>query len=289
MGPHKVPGSACADALAGYGPRVEGIDPGTGAALGFLQGATEFLPVSSSGHVAIGAMLFGLEDAPLALVVLLHAGTLIATVAALHREVRGLVSESFRVLRRPSRLRETEEGKTLLAIVVASVPTAVIGLAMKDAIESWSGIPWVVGLCLLGSAVAVLSTRRGGGPREVPSLKMAVLIGLAQGLAVLPGLSRSGSTIAVGMMLGLSGPAAFRFSFLVSLPAILGAVILELRDPMAVTGLGVGGIVGGVVALGIGYISLLVLRRLVTQGRFWAFAWYLVPVGVALIVWGLVR
>ena len=265
----------------------EGIDTGTSVALGVLQGLTEFLPVSSSGHVAIGAMLFGLKDAPLALVVVLHAGTLLATIGALWREIATVIVDTFRGLGRPKAFLQTESGKVVSGVVIASIPTGVIGLGLKDHVEAWSSIPWVVGLCLLGSAACVLSTRRTGGDDVAPSAKQAFLIGLAQGLAVLPGLSRSGSTIAMAMWLGMSGPAAFRFSFLTSLPAIVGAVVLELGDPDALSTLGPGPFIGGVVAFAVGWGALVLLRKLVTQGRFWAFAWYLVPVGLAMIGWGL--
>lgn len=268
-------------------PNVAGtIDMGTAAALGAVQGATEFLPVSSSGHVALGAMLFGVSsEMPLSMVVLLHFGTLLATVAVFRREIGRLTVSSARGLRDPKAFLETREGKTVVGIVVASVPTAVIGLALEEKVEEWSRIPWLVGLGLLASAVGVLSTRRGGGPDETLSYGKALLVGIAQGVAVWPGLSRSGTTIAVAMLLGMSGAAAFRFSFLMSLPAIGGATLLSLRHTDELRQLGPSALVGGLVSTAVGLLALIWLKRLVDRGHFWTFAIYLIPLGVGLCVW----
>jgi undecaprenyl-diphosphatase len=266
------------------------IDMGTGAALGAVQGATEFLPVSSSGHVALGAMLFGVsEQMPLSMVVLLHFGTLVATVAVFRTEIARLGVSAARGLRDPRAFLGTDQGRTVAGIVLASVPTAVIGLALEARVEAWSRASWVVGLGLLASAAGVLSTRRGGGDREVLSYGRVLLVGVAQGVAVWPGLSRSGTTIAVAMLLGMSGPAAFRFSFLLSLPAIAGATLLSLRHTEELRQLGLGAVVGGAVATVVGLLALLLLKRMVDRGQFWTFALYLIPLGVGLCVWPHVR
>lgn len=262
------------------------IDMGTAAVLGAVQGATEFLPVSSSGHVALGAMLFGIsEDMPLAMVVLLHFGTLIATIALFRGDIAALTASTVRGLRAPKAWLAEDDGKLVAGVVVASIPTAAMGLLLEERVEAFSRVPWIVGACLLGSAAAVLSTRRGGGDLEVLPLSKAFLVGVAQGCAVMPGLSRSGSTIAVAMLLGMTGPAAFRFSFLMSLPAVAGATLLSFRHTEQLRALGPGAIVGGVTALVVGYAALVWLRSLVTRGRFWTFALYLVPLGAGLIVW----
>jgi undecaprenyl-diphosphatase len=264
------------------------IDMGTAAVLGAVQGVTEFLPISSDGHIAIAAMLFGVSDEmPLTLVVLLHAGTLLATTIVFWPDLVALTRSSLSGVRAPRAFLESSDGRLLSAIVVASIPTAVIGLALEEHVEAWARVAWIVGACLLGSAVAVLATRRGGGERDVPALWHALVIGVAQGLAVMPGLTRSGMTIATAMLLGLSGPAAFRFSFLLSLPAIFGATLLQLRDPEAVASLGPPAIVGALVALCVGYAALRLLRALVNRGRFWIFAVYLLPLGIGLIAWDL--
>jgi undecaprenyl-diphosphatase len=267
---------------------TEPVSIGSAIALGALQGATEFLPVSSSGHIALGAMLFDIPNLPLSMVVLLHAGTLIATGGLFYKEIGILLRDLFGGISKPSELLESDSGRTIAGILLASVPTAIIGLLFEERLEALAQIPWVLGACLLVTAVAVVSTRwSGSGTRETLSYGAYFLIGLAQGLAVLPGISRSGSTIALAMLLGMSGASAFRFSFLLSLPAVLGAVVLKLAEPGALSSLGLAGVIGAVVALVTGYAALVLLRRLVTLGRFWAFAIYLIPMGIGLIVWDL--
>lgn len=266
------------------------IDVGTAAVLGAVQGLTEFLPISSDGHVALGAMLFGVSDEmPLSLVVLLHVGTLIATAVAFREDVALLTRGAWSGLRDPGSYLATDDGRLVTGIVIASVPTALVGLALEPHVEDWARVPWILGLCLLGSALMVLTTRRGGGNENVLPPWKTLVIGAAQGLAVLPGLSRSGSTIAVAMLLGLTGPAAFRFSFLLSLPAVLGATLLKARDYEELAALGPGVLVGALTALVVGYLALRWLRAIVNQGRFWIFALYLVPLGVGILAWDLIR
>ena len=264
------------------------IGLGTSLTLGALQGVTEFLPVSSSGHIAIGAMLFGIRDAPLSLSIVLHAGTLLATLFLFRKDVARLLLDFAQGLAAPRAWLASESGKIGAGVLVASVPTAILGLLLKDSVESWQSVPWIVGLCLLVSAGMVWTTRLGGGRASTLGVGAALVVGVAQGIAVLPGISRSGTTIAVAMLLGMRGEAAFRFSFLLSLPAVLGAVVLELGEPGALAAIDLSVWLGGLVATLVGVLSLVVLKKLVTQGRFWAFALYLVPVGLLLIAWPLV-
>lgn len=265
------------------------IDVPSAALLGALQGLTEFLPVSSSGHIAIGTFLFGLDDAPLSLSIVLHAGTLLATLALFAGDIARLLADTWRGRRDPKAFAASESGRMVLGVIVATIPTVVIALTLRDRVEAWSHVPWIVGVCLLVSAALVFTTRRQGQSLTAPTWKHALIIGIAQGLAVLPGVSRSGSTIAAAMLLGVEGPAAFRFSFLLSLPAVTGAVILELGHEGVLAGVPMAVWLGGAVAAVIGVVSLVVLRKLVTQGRFWAFTLYLVPVGIGLIAWDFSR
>ncbi|MGE0790149.1 MAG: undecaprenyl-diphosphate phosphatase [Sandaracinaceae bacterium] len=262
------------------------IDAATAAALGAVQGATEFLPVSSSGHVALGAMLFGVsEEMPLSMVVLLHFGTLIATAVVFRADLAKLTMSTASGLKDPKAYAASDEGKTVLGVLLASVPTAIIGLGLEPYAEAISHIPWAIGIGLLGSAVMVTLTRNRSGQDLVLSYGRALAVGVAQGIAVWPGLSRSGTTIAVAMLLGMSAPAAFRFSFLLSLPAILGATLLSLRHTDELRELGVSALIGAAVATVVGTLALLWLRHLVTQGRLWLFAFYLVPVALLTFAW----
>lgn len=260
------------------------LDLGTAIALGTLQGLTEFLPVSSDGHLAIGRVFLGATEGGLALTVLLHVGTLIATFAVLGPEVARLLRGARAHLRTPREFMASHEGKETIAIVAATIPTALVGLALRDAVEQLSTDLRVVGVCLLVTAGLVASTKRfAAGEAETLTARHAVLLGLAQGLAVLPGLSRSGTTIAIGMAMGLRPEAAFRFSFLLSLPAVLGACLLELGDPDVLRTFGVSALVGAAVSLVVGYGALRLLRGVVSKGRFSLFALYLVPLGLALL------
>lgn len=267
------------------GAMSDPIGLGEAAVLGVIQGATEFLPVSSDGHLAIGAMLFGSRDMPLAFVVALHAGTLLATLLAFRKDVTQLTLSLARGVRTPADYLKTDDGWLVLTIVVASVPTALIGLFLEDAVESWASVKWIVGVCLLGSAAAVGMTARSRGVESRLTIAGALLLGVAQGLAVLPGLSRSGSTMGCAMMLGLAGPAAFRLSFIMSLPAVGGAVLLKALHPEALAGLGMQAALGAIVAFFVGLVAIWAVREAVSRGKLWQFALYLTPLGVGLIVW----
>jgi len=261
------------------------IGLGQAVVLGAIQGATEFLPISSDGHLAIGAMLFGATEMPLAFVVMLHTGTLLATLLAFRKDLTQLTLSLARGLRAPRDYVKTDDGWLTATVIVASVPTALIGLFLEDAVESWSDVKWIVGLCLLGSAGAMGLTALGRGKSKRLTIGGALLLGVAQGLAVLPGLSRSGSTIACAMLLGLSGPAAFRLSFLMSLPAVGGAVLLKALDREALAGLGAQAALGAVVAFFVGLVAIWAVRETISRGKLWLFALYLAPLGVALILW----
>jgi undecaprenyl-diphosphatase len=257
--------------------------------LGIVQGLTEFLPVSSDGHLALGQRLLG-TGGGLEMTVLLHAGTLLATLLVFRREITALAGESLAVVKDPSRLRRDPRAEELLAIVVASVPTAIIGLTLKDAVEAWSRVMWIVAVCFLGTGGALLASRFG---REQPAWRWtptrALLVGVAQGLAVLPGLSRSACTLAMALLLGAPPGEAFRFSFLCSIPAVGGALLLELAHPGALARAGgSAGVMGAAVAFVVGIVALETLRGIVSRGRLWQFALYVVPVALATLALGFV-
>ena len=247
------------------------IDPIVEAVvLGVVQGVTEFLPISSDGHLALAQMLFGSGEASLVLTVLLHAGTLLATLIVLRARVKDATFDGVRALARPARFRETPGGRDALVVILASVPTAALGLSLRDAVERWTSSPLVTALGFALTGAVLVSTRFARrGDAEGPSVTGALLIGVAQGLAVMPGLSRSGSTIAAALWLGIRPERAFELSMLMSLPAIFGAVLLEGRHATAagVPPAAVGAAVAFVVGLG----ALGLLRRIVVRDRI---AWF---------------
>ncbi len=261
----------------------EGIDSLTAAALGALQGLTEFLPVSSSGHVAIGARFFDIREGSLALVILLHLGTLLATVFLFRRDIAALAIESIAALRDPVRFRSTPEGRTLVGIAIVTLITAVIGLLLRNVAQAFAEDLRLVGYGFLVSAAFLIATGVARGTSGEVSWWQAAGIGVAQGVAVLPGISRSGVTIAVAMLLGVQGSPAFRFSFLVSLPAITGAALYEASGAEGLGSLGPEAWVGGLTAMVTGYVALVMLRQIILIGRMWTFAIYLVPLGLFLV------
>ncbi len=261
----------------------DGIDALTAAALGALQGLTEFLPVSSSGHVAIGAHFFDIQENSLALVILLHLGTLAATVLLFRADIANLAAESAAALRAPERFRSTSEGRTLVAIAIATVVTGALGWALHNTAEAFAEDLTLVGYGFLISAAALIASGVARGNQSEVSWLQAVAVGAAQGLSVLPGVSRSGVTIAVAMLLGLQGNASFRFSFLVSLPAIVAAAIYEASGAEGLGALGAAAWVGGATAMVTGYVALVMLRQIILVGRMWTFAIYLIPLGLFLV------
>jgi undecaprenyl-diphosphatase len=163
-------------------------------------------------------------------------------------------------------------------MVIGSIPTAAIGLGFKEHFEAMFDSPWVVGTAFLVTGLLLLATRWiPGGVTDERSLVwwQALLIGVVQGLAITPGISRSGSTIAAGLLLGLDREFAARFSFLLSIPAIAGASLLELKDLSLEAGQALPLFVGFMAALCTGYLALILLLRLVNKGSFWTFSPYL--------------
>ena len=232
--------------------------------LGIVQGITEFLPISSDGHLAIVQhYLPNFAQPGLLFDVLLHVGTLGAMLLYFQRDVWRLLTAPFR------KTPEARRDRHLLGlIVIASIPTALIGLALKHAVEQWMENMLVVAMMLIltGTLLFVGERYRRRGRRGEASLSLsdAVLTGIAQGLAVLPGLSRSGSTIATLLFRGVDGETAARFSFLMAMPAIAGAALLSLKDagglptgeiPVYLAGTGVAFLVGlGAIRLLLGII-----------------------------------
>lgn len=249
---------------------------------------TEFLPISSDGHLALAEILFKLQNGGLTFNVMLHAGTLLATLLMLRQEIGRAVVGGVAALVKPSRFQETSGGRDALVVLLASLPTAAIGLLLRDPVERWTESPLAIGLGFLGTtAVLMLAHASTPGDREQPSLAGALAIGFAQGLAVLPGLSRSGSTIAVALLLGVKRERAFELSMLVSLPAIVGALVLEARHVVGTPFPGGPALVGTIVAFVAGLFALGLLRKIVVGGRFGWFAFWVGPLALATIGLGL--
>jgi undecaprenyl-diphosphatase len=236
--------------------------------LGVIQGLTEFLPLSSSAHLVFAQALLGISEQSLAVDVALHLGTLVAVLLVFRRDVARMLAELAR-----------GSGREVLLLVVATLPAAVVGLAFEDEIEELFERPVFAAVGLLVTA-GLLCAGEWGRRRRTSEEQLeripfgtALAIGCMQALAICPGISRSGSTIATALFLGVRPDRAARFSFLLSIPAVLGAVVLQLPDvdaaqlPGGASGLALGAVVAGVV----GWISLRWLLAFVSRG---AFAWF---------------
>ncbi|MBI5575072.1 MAG: undecaprenyl-diphosphate phosphatase [Deltaproteobacteria bacterium] len=241
--------------------------------LGIIQGATEFLPVSSSGHLFLAQRLLGIREPELAFDLLLHLGTLFAVLIFLHREILEMSSSLFR------KDRDAQAGwgrREVWLMILSTIPTGAIGLAFHHTVETgltvWGiGARYLVLTCFL--LISNLRFRHKWDPDRIMAWE-AIAIGIMQGLAVFPGLSRSGSTITLALVLGISPSRSAKYSFLISLPAILGASVVAMKSGISVLP-GIGHCAAGFLfAFVTGYLSLLVVERLVVRGRFTRFAPY---------------
>lgn len=244
--------------------------------LAVVQGLTEFLPVSSSAHLAILGALAGIrEEDALAFFLVLHMGTLLATLAFFWKDLWALVKGLAH--------GDGASWRYVLLVAVTTVPTGIIGLALKDYVEEAFASPAVAGGLLFVTAAALLGTRflpRGEkADRDITWLD-ALLVGIAQGVAVFPGISRSGATICACLARKVTPEAAFRYSFLASLPAIAGAFLLEARGVFSAENPHVADdVVGFLFAFLSGFLALVFLRRLVTRGQLYWFAIWCVITG----------
>ncbi len=260
--------------------------------LGLLQGLTEFLPVSSSGHLAIFQNLVGFDSPPLGFDLVLHGATLIATLLFFRKTWWRVLVEWLSGWRFPPGRRKPG-WKTGWAILAGTVLTAGIGLPLKGAVEGAMGSLSIVGgLLIVNAGILFLAGRFAYRPQKASlNMKAGLGVGVVQGLAVFPGISRSGSTICAGLFLGLDPKDAFDFSFLMSLPAIAGAMFLEVMDlggtRSFLESLPAGWWLGVMAAFLSGLIALAVLRRFVVQGRWNLFVAYSVAIGLFAILAGL--
>ncbi len=266
--------------------------------LGLIQGLAEFLPISSSGHLAILQNLFGIEgDQILALTATLHFGTLISLVAVYYKDLWDLIKELFATLKdlftgKGLRPDANETRKLGIMIVIATIPTAAFGLLLNDFFDAMYTSMILVGVNLLVTGTLLWTVERiTGKGRTVREMKYrhALLVGLFQTIAMMPGISRSGSTIAGGLISGLKREFAVRFAFLVSVPPILGAVILEMPDALASGGGDmVLPIIAGVVTAAVsGFLAIKFMIRLVTNKGLKIFSYYTWVAGAVLIVYTL--
>lgn len=258
--------------------------------LGVLQGLTEFLPVSSSGHLALAEQFLHIRKPGIVFDILVHFGTVLAVLYVFRQRVWQLVL---------SVLQPSAHRRLLFLLVIGSIPTGILGLLLENMAEAAFARSWAVGLGLLATAIVLFAVeRRPQAPEQTKSLEQlswqdAVWIGIAQGLAVFPGVSRSGSTIAAGLARSLKREVAAEFSFLLAVPAILAATGLKiseaLAEPAVHSSLWLEYLAGVLAAFVLGAIAIRFLMHLLQRSRLDLFAYYCAALGVAAILWRLVK
>lgn len=261
--------------------------------LGILQGLTEFLPVSSSGHLVLGQLFFGITESSLAFNISVHMGTLVAVVLVYFADIKGMVVSVLAGIAKtikgqPVAVESDAYLKLALFIVAGSIPTAFIGMGLKKFEDVLFTSGTLVGAMLLVTGTILwisrgfYRTEKTGTPLD---LKRSLIIGISQGLAVIPGISRAGTTIACGMFCGLDRQTAAKFSFLLSIPAILGAELISVLESLDQgVHFDAAVIYGTLAAFVSGLIALKLLIKLVHAGKFHLFAPYCWVLGVLVLV-----
>ena len=270
--------------------------------MGIIQGVAEFLPISSSGHLALFQTFFGMENMEekyMFFTVLLHFGTLISVCMVYWRDIVDMIREFFLGIaalagRKDTGVAPPPARRMVMLIIIATVPLFVM-VFLRDAVHQLFSNSIMVSCALLATGfILFFSDRMARGHKTAKNATVAdaLIVGCGQALAVIPGLSRSGTTISVGMMRGFDRAFAVRFSFLMSLPAVLGANVLEIKDalasnfpieelPMYLVGVAVSAVVG--------YFAIRLVKSLSDKGKFGKFAYYCWAVGLGSLVAGIVK
>jgi undecaprenyl-diphosphatase len=265
------------------------LTPYQAAFLGLVQGLTEFLPVSSSGHLVLAERVIGVETGGLRFEVFVHFATLVAVIIVFWSSIRKVLASLIPV-GDPEQRAEKVRGRWLLAfIIMGNIPAALAGLLLENQVATIYQNPRTVGVMLLVTGTLLISVRKGGGGRNRLNGWDCARVGIAQAFALLPGISRSGATISSGMLGGLKSGSALEFSFLLAIPAMLGATVLKAREAFLAPAHAEWGpyLVGMIVAGLSGYLALRLLRRWIAGGKLHWFAPYCWVVGLVVLVLGL--
>lgn len=267
--------------------------------LGLVQGLSEFLPISSSGHLALLENLFEIrEESVLFFAVLLHIGTLVSIFIVYHEDIYALIKELGLLFKdifsgKGLRIEERPIRKLGIMIIVSSIPTAIMGLLFSNFIDKVFGSLIVISICwIITGFILFFSEKLKTNSKEIEGMKYrnAIFIGICQGLAIMPGISRSGSTIVGSLVTGLKREFAVEFAFLISIPAILGSAILEFPkaikagiDPSTIGPM----IVGFLVAAISGYFAITTMIRIVSKHKMIYFSYYVWVIGVGTFIYSI--
>ena len=267
--------------------------------LGLVQGLAEFLPISSSGHLALLQHFFGINgDSVLIFAVMLHLGTLISVFIVYWKDIAKLIYELCRCIRdickgRGPRINANPTRRLGFMIIVATIPTAIMGLALNDTFGAMYTSIITIGISLvITGTILFIAERVGSDKRGVTEMSFlhALFIGIMQGIAITPGISRSGSTLFGGLISGVNREFAVKFAFLISIPSILGSVVVELPEALkAGVPSGAAGpmIVGIIVAAVSGLIAIKTMIRVVSNKKLSYFSYYTWILGAAVIIYAI--
>jgi undecaprenyl-diphosphatase len=249
--------------------------------LGLIQGTTEWLPISSTGHLRIAEHFFGLT-VPLLFDVTLHVGTLLVTLIYFRGAIKNVLSALWH------RDFRSEDGKLIVPIIVGTIPTALIGALIGNDLDTYFSTLLLLGAGSMAGGVVLFTSKFGAERKGSISIPEAFLIGIMQCLAIIPSISRSGLTIAVALLLGTKKELAFKFSFLLSIPAVVGALGLTLYQEQGAFSLaGISGIdvaAALVVTVSVSFLVLKLLWKVLAAKKFYLFSIYCLILGAALVV-----
>jgi len=245
--------------------------------LGIIQGLTEFLPISSSGHLVLGQHFLGIENSGILLEVVFHLGTLLSILLYYRHDISDLFHGIYK--------RDSESLHYMFMVAVATIPAMVVGLFFKTQLESLFLAKFVPYMLLITGCVLLMTKYSSESTKSI-TLKIAILVGCAQVFAMLPGISRSGMTISLALFLGIHRATAAKFSFFMAIPVLLGAGILQLRDVSEIPLLVCPLFLGFLSAFISGYLVIKWLINLILNQHFWKFSYYCIFAGLICILMG---
>ncbi len=249
--------------------------------LGLIQGITEWLPISSTGHLRIAEHFFGLT-VPLLFDVILHAGTLLVTLIYFRKEIKYLLTALFK------RNFSSQYGKMILPIIIGTIPTVLIAVGIGDTLDTYfSSLLWL-GVWFIITGIVLFATKYTTEYKGTITIPAAILIGVMQGLSIIPSVSRSGFTIATMLFLGIRREVAFKFSFLLSIPSIIGALGLTLyqeHTALSIAGINTIEIIAAVaITIAISFGALKIVEKSLAAKKFHLFSIYCFAIGAALLI-----
>jgi len=252
--------------------------------LGILQGITEWLPISSSGHLALVQNTFGL-DVPVVFDIFIHMGTLVAVCIVYKKDLIAMLKALLQLK------FKSKEFNLFLLIILAIIPTAIIGFAFKDFFESMFSNSLLIGVGLIITGIILYLASKVKVTKKTNTKASAFIIGIFQGLAIAPGISRSGATIAIGIIQGIDVKEIAKFTFLLAIPTIIGATVFEVKD-LALSQAQVDWfpfLIGALTAAIVGYLSIKFFLKVLEEKKFYWFAYYCWFIGILAIVSSVIK